>query len=58
MTKSLSLLFAVINIVFMLAIAISIAISIWLVLLFTLCLIGFMGFSFAMKARLDRKKAE
>ncbi|OPA80000.1 hypothetical protein BVG16_04400 [Paenibacillus selenitireducens] len=58
MTKSLSLMFAIINVLLMLAIAISINYSVWLVLLFTLILIGFLGFSFATKARLDRKKAK
>ncbi len=55
MSKSLSMFFAVLSILFMSATAISISYSGWYVLLFSLLSLLSIGFGFIVKARLRRK---
>ncbi|WP_169833426.1 DUF5325 family protein [Paenibacillus oryzae] len=55
MSKSLSLFFAVLSVLFMSATAISIAHNGWLVLLFSLLFLLSTGAGFIVKARLRRK---
>lgn len=55
MSKSMSISFAIIATVLMGATAVMISINLWVALLFAFATIGFMGFTFAMKARLRRK---
>lgn len=55
MSKSLSLFFAVLSVLFMSATAISIAHNGWLVLLFSLLFLFSTGTGFIVKARLRRK---
>lgn len=55
MSKSLSMFFAVLSVIFMSATAISISYSGWYVLLFSLLSLLSIGLGFIMKARLRRK---
>ncbi|MFX3632098.1 MAG: DUF5325 family protein [Candidatus Pristimantibacillus sp.] len=56
MSKGLSLLFAVLSIILMSAMAISISYNIWLVLLFGVLTLLMIGFGFITKARLRRRQ--
>lgn len=58
MSKSLSMFFAVLSILFMSAMAISISYSGWYVLLFGLLTLFSIGTGFIVKARLRRKNEE
>lgn len=55
MSKSLSMFFAVLSVVFMSATAISISYSVWYVLLFSVLTLLSIGAGFIVKARMRRK---
>ncbi|MFC4597070.1 DUF5325 family protein [Cohnella hongkongensis] len=57
MSKTLSLLFAVLSVIFMLATAFSISYNGWLALLFGVVSIAVMGLGFVIKAKLRKKSA-
>jgi len=58
MSKSLSLTFALISTALMAATAVMISFNLWLTLLFALVTVGFIGFTFVLKARLRRKNEQ
>jgi len=58
MSKSLSLTFALISTVLMAATAVMISFNLWLTLLLAIVTVGFIGFTFVLKARLRRKQEQ